>query len=333
MVFHPAIFALLVGSVLISGMLCFSCYHGLRVLKSWNIKSGSELQLNLERRTYLISTLIAYAFAFQLISLFLFIFTADHLHTLFVGAMCAAGSLNVNDYGYPTVILKMVNFLLAGLWLILNFTDNRAYDYPLIKKKYLLLLLITPGIVIEMIVQANYFINMEPDIITSCCGVLFSVNAEGVTSGIVALPVFPVSAAFYTVMAMSVGLGIHFYFNGRGAYLFSLASMIAFVTSTVALISYISLYIYELPTHHCPFDILQAEYHFVGYPLYAALLGSTVTGIGVGVIMPFKKIQSLVGVVPTVQKRLTLTSLILGAVFLGIVVYSVVFSNLTLPMF
>ena len=47
MVFHPAIYALLVGSVLISAMLCYSSYHGLRILKSWNITSGSELQLNL----------------------------------------------------------------------------------------------------------------------------------------------------------------------------------------------------------------------------------------------------------------------------------------------
>jgi hypothetical protein len=128
MVFHPAIFALLVGSVLISGMLCYSAYYGVRILQSWDIKSGSELQLSLERRTYLISTIVTYAFGFQLLSLFLFIFTADHLHTLFVGAMCAAGSLNVNQYGYATVILKMVNFLLCGVWLVLNVTDNRAHD-------------------------------------------------------------------------------------------------------------------------------------------------------------------------------------------------------------
>ena len=333
MVFHPAIYALLVGSVLICTMLCYSSYHGLRILKSWNIASGSELQLNLERRTYLISTLVSYAFTFQLISLFLFIFTADHLHTLFVGAMCAAGSLNVNDFGYPTIVLKVVNFLLAGIWLILNFTDNRAYDYPLIKKKYLLLLAITPGIVIEMIVQANYFIHMKPDIITSCCGVLFSANADGVTSGIVALPVLPVSAAFYGAVALTVFLGLHFYVKGRGAYLFSLANLGTFVVSMVALISYISLYIYELPTHHCPFDILQAEYHFVGYPLYASLLASTVTGIGVGVIMPFKKIQSLLPVVPAVQKGLALTSLVSGAIFMGIAICSVAFSNLTLDLF
>ena len=331
--FHPAIYALLVGSVLISGMLCYSAYHGLCILRNWNITSGSELQLILERKTYLISTLVTYGFAFQLISLFLFIFTADELSTLFVGAMCAAGSLNVNDFGYPTVILKTVNFLLAGLWLILNFTDNRAHDYPLIKKKYLMLLLITPAIVIEAIIQARYFFEMKPNTITSCCGTLFSVNAEGVTSGIVALPVLPVSAGFYATMALTAALGIYFYVKGRGAYLFSLANTMAFVISLVALISYISLYIYELPTHHCPFDILQANYNFVGYPIYASLLGSAVSGMGVGLITPFRKIKSLGRVIPSVQQRLTLTALILNSIFLSIVVCSIASSNLTLAFF
>jgi hypothetical protein len=330
MVFHPAIFALLVGSVLVSAMLCYSAYYGVRILRGWNIKSGSELQLGLERRTYLISTMVTYAFGFQLISLFLFVFTADHLHSLFVGAMCAAGSLNVNEYGYPTVILKMVNFLLCGVWSILNFIDNSAYDYPLIKKKYMALWMITPGILIEMVLQANYFLNMKPNIITSCCGVLFSANADAVTSGIVALPLFPVSTLFYTTMALSVGLGIFFYIRGQGAYLYSLANTVAFIVSIVALISYISLYIYELPTHHCPFDILQKEYNFVGYPLYMTLLGGTVAGLGVGVVMPFRKIKSLMEIVPTIQRRLTLTSLISYSLFMLIVAHSVIFSSLTL---
>ena len=39
---------------------------------------------------------MTYPFGFQLASLFLFIYTADHLHPLFVGAMCAAGTLYVN---------------------------------------------------------------------------------------------------------------------------------------------------------------------------------------------------------------------------------------------
>ena len=61
----------------------------------------------------------------------------------------------------------------------------------------------------------------------------------------------------------------------------------------MAILSFISPYFYELPTHHCPFCILQSEYGYIGYLLYGALFGSAVTGMGVGVLMPFRNIASL----------------------------------------
>jgi hypothetical protein len=330
MIFHPAILALLVGSLLISSMLLYSSYHGLRILKKWDIKSGSEIQLDLERRTYLISTLMSYALGFQLLSLFLFIYTADHLAPLFVGAMCAAGSLNVNEWGYPTIILKVVNFILAGLWIIVNFTDNRAHDYPLIRNKYLFLLVVTPFILTETAAQGLYFAGLEPDIITSCCGTLFTASAEGATGGIVALPLVPVEIAFYGSMALTFGLGLTFYWKEKAAYLFSLSSCVTFVMSIVAVISFISLYFYELPTHHCPYCILQREYGYVGYPLYLTFFGGAVFGLGVGAIMPFRNIESLKSVLPRVQRNLTVMSLASYGLFMLIVAYGILFSNLTL---
>ena len=51
------------------------------------------------------------------------------------------------------MVLKIVSFLLGGTWLVLNFADNRAFDYPLIKKKYFFLVIIAPFILAEMVVQ------------------------------------------------------------------------------------------------------------------------------------------------------------------------------------
>jgi len=330
MVLHPAIIALLVGSLLISCMLIYSSYYGLRIIRNWDIKSGSESQLGLEQRTYLISTLMSYALGFQLLSLFLFIYTADNLSTLFVGAMCAAGSLNANEWGYPTIVMKVLDFILAGLWIIVNFADNRAYDYPLIKKKYGLLLIITPFILAETAVQVLYFAGLEPDIITSCCGTLFTTGAEGATASIVALPRTPVEVAFYSSMILTFALGVAFYMKERAAYLFSISSLVTFFISIAALISFISLYFYELPTHHCPFCILQKEYGYVGYALYLTFLGGAVFGLGVGVTMPFRNIESLRAVLPRIQRQLTLISLGSYALFMAIVAYGILFSNLRL---
>lgn len=330
MILHPQIIAILLSSILISFIVLYSAYFGFLILRRWDINSGSELQLNLERRTYLISTILTYVFAFQLISLFLFIHTADNIHTLFVGAMCAAGTLNVNSYGYPTLILKIINFLLSGVWLILNYTDNRAYDYPLIKKKYLLLLIITPFILAETTVLGKYFSGLRADIITSCCGALFSPETRGITSEIASLPAIPMKTAFYVSMFLTFASGVYFYLKGKAGYIFSSISAVAFLVSIASIISFISLYFYELPTHHCPFCILQKEYGYVGYPLYIALLGGVISGIGVGVLAPFRDVKSLQSVIPLFQKRLTLSSLILFFIFNAIVTFKIAFSDFIL---
>lgn len=61
-----------------------------------------------------------------------------------------------------------------------------------------------------------------------------------------------------------------------------------FGVSLAAIISFISVYIYELPTHHCPFCIVMEEYGYIGYLLYLPLFGAAVTGMGIGVLLPFR---------------------------------------------
>lgn len=326
--------ALLVGSWLATFMLSYAACYAIAILRNWEIASGSELQLALERKTYLISTLVGYAFAFQLLSLFLLVFITDDLSRLFVGAMCAAGTLNVNTYGYPALILKMVNFLLAGTWLILNYVDNKAYDYPLIRVKYLLLLLITPVMLAETVILILYFLNLQPDIITSCCSTIFNAGVNGSegdmpegTAG-VSRPV-----VFFLLMAVTLALGLYVAFNrGRWSYLFAILSGVTGIASITTLISVFSLYFYELPTHHCPFCIMQGDYHGIGYPLYITLFGGTVTGIGTGVIAPFSEIKSLGGIVPNVQRRLALASVLCYTIFTVIVIVTMMTSNLIMEV-
>ncbi len=330
MIFHPAILSLCLSSISIAFLVLYSASCGIQIIRRWDIQSGSELQLALERKTYLISTFLSYACGFQLLSLFLFIFTADHLAPLFVGAMCAAGSLYANSYGYPVLVFKIMNFLVAGLWLLMNYADNRAYDYPLIKKKYGLLLILTPLILTEAILQANYFVRLRPNIITSCCGSLFSRGTGSIASDIAALPSIPMEIAFYATVVSTLVSGIYYYLSAKGGYLFSALSVSTFIVSILSLLSFISLYFYELPTHHCPFCILQKEYVYIGYPLYLSLLLGTILGLGVGVLMPFKDIKSLSDILPPLQKRMALLAVILFLAFAAIVTCRVVTSGFIL---
>ncbi len=330
MILNPAILALVAGSAATALMIAGASVFGLQIIRGWDLSSGSERQLRLEKKTYLISTVMAYAMGFQVISLFLFIHTADSLCTMFTGAMCAAGSLAVNGYGYPVFVLKIVNFLFAGLWLIINHADNRAHDYPLIRKKYALLLFIAPFILTEAVLQAVYFFSLEADVITSCCGSLFSAEGKGAVQSAMSIPVGPVRTAFFASIAGVIATGIYAYLRGRGVYLFSAVSLAAFIISSAAVVLLISLYIYELPTHHCPFCILKREYHYIGYLLYATLLTGAVAGMGAGMLQPFRHIGSLAGVVPLLQRRLIAVTLVMYVLFAAVSVYKMVFTTFTL---
>ena len=330
MILHPAVLALLLIALLVAGMGMYAGYYGVRILGRWDPASGSEDQLELERRTYLISTLMSYILSFELMSLFLFIYTADDLHTLFTGAMCAAGTLAVNSFGYPSLLLKIFNFLLAGVWLIVNHTDNRGYDYPLIRVKYELLNLIVPLLVLESVLLFAYFAGVKPDIITSCCGSLFSHESKSFSGDLASLPHLPMQIAFFTGMAITAISGVLFYVRGRAGYIFSIAAAVSFLISVTSVVSFICLYFYELPSHHCPFCLLQKEYGFVGYMLYATLFSGAVAGIGVGALMPFRKTGSLVGIIPVVQRRLALVTLVCYLLFTLIVVWKMIFSALKL---
>ncbi len=333
MILHPGIMALILVSLLISGMVLYAAFFGIQIIRQWDMNSGSEYQLMLERRTYLISTLLSYVLVFQISSLFLYIYTADNLHGQFVGAMCAAGTLYVNPYGYPTFLLKILNCILAGLWLILNYTDNQAYDYPLIKKKQVMLLILAPLIVTESVLQTLYFSGLKGDVITSCCGSLFSTDRNSVSSDLAAVPVQWAMAGFYGCLVLIFFSGMVYWTKGKLGRLFSWISGISFLVFSICFISFISLYFYELPTHHCPFCVLQREYGYVGYLIYATLLTGVVSGLGVGLLMPFKRIKSLSHNLPLIQKKLTLVCLISYLLFAALSIGRMVSTDFTLGIF
>ena len=170
---------------------------------------------------------------------------------------------------------------------------------------------------------------MKADVITSCCGSLFSSErVEGLGSEIAALSPKTMLWAFYASVAMTIITGIHFYLRQRGGYLFSALAIITFLISITAIISVISLYIYEMPTHHCPFCILQKEYHYVGYLLYLALFGALVSGGGVAALISFRTIESLRAVIPALVRKLALASIVLYSVFTATVTYRIAVSHL-----
>ena len=94
---------------------------------------------------------------------------------------------------------------------------------------------------------------------------------------------------------------------GRGrvsAYTLGAASPVGFAATIAGILSFVSLYIYEHPNHHCPFCILKPEYGYQGYWLYVPLFGATAAGLAAGAIQPFACIASLREIVPGFSRNL-----------------------------
>lgn len=319
MIQQPAVMALLAAALLLTAMSLYAAYYGLEIMRNWDMGSGSERQLALERRTYLISTLAGYTFFFQILSFFLLIYTADALHNLFTGAMCAAGSLGANRFGYPLLTLKLINVILGGVWLAFNYLDNRGYDYPLIRWKYGLLLPLALLLSVETLLQFSYFVNLKADMITSCCGALFSPERHGLGGEIAALPPETARLLFAVSFGGYLASGLFAFFRGRGWYLFAAGATLQLLLSIGALISCFALYFYELPAHHCPFCILQQEYGYIGYLLYGCLLGGAVAGIAAGMAQRCRGASSLAGIIPRFQRKAAVASMACNSLFTCIV--------------
>lgn len=332
MILHPGILALLLGSAIALLMVGQACRLALEVMAHWDPSCADERQLRLERKTALVSTLVNYALGFQIVAGLLFLFTLEDLHSLFVGAMCATGTLNANEIGWAVLLLKMVLFFAAALWVHFNRLDLRTEDTPLVRTKYQALLLLAPLLALDLYLQVRYFSGLNPEVITSCCGSLFSLGNTGVASDLAGQPPGPTMVLFFSGAALFAGLLLVClrFATAVGRYLLFVVSLSFFLLALVSVVSFISLYVYQMPTHHCPFDMLQHHYHFIGYPLYISLFTAVFFGLLPGLSLPLARFASLAAVTDRCESRWLWTSLIALTVFIAFVLWPILFGPLIL---
>lgn len=292
MIFQPAIIALLLAAALCMTMMLAATPFAVQLIRHWDLRSGSERQLRLERLTYLFSMLMMLVCVLQVLSTLLFVFNAERMSVMFVGAMCAVGTLNANAYGFPALYAQLLLFFAATSWLALNRVDNSARNYPLIRAKYAFMLALLPLAALVLYLQFNFFVRLEPDVITSCCGSMFSEDADTIASELSALPPRQAMLMFYLGLASAIALAA---WQGWGkpartrwrATAVGVSSGLAFAAALTGLLAFVALYIYEHPHHHCPFCILKAEYHYRGYLLYIPLFAAAAAGLGAALVAQF----------------------------------------------
>jgi hypothetical protein len=325
MIWHPASLALLVASGAALALMLLALPVALRVLRFWDGESSSERQFALERATVLLSTLAALAVGVNVASLFLFIATAEAFSHTLAGAMCATGTLNASPAGWAVLATKGAVLVAGSVWLALNSVDNASPASPLIRLKYGALVALLPLFALDFVLLASFLSGLKPDIVTSCCGSLFSSAAGRPQSVLAALPPKPVMRAFAAAAAGIWALGLLCAARGTrllyGLYAAAAAAHLAF--GLVAVISFIAPHVYRLPTHHCPFDLFQRAYGFVGYPLLGSLAATAVCGLLPGLFLPLQRHPSLEAQLRARMRRWVRLSLVYLAVFDGVTYWHV----------
>ncbi len=270
----PEVLAILLIDAIFFIFALIAFFLSIRIVLKWDINKTTPLQYSLEKQSYLISTIIKYILFLKIPLFIFFIFTLDKLSNVIPGAMCAAGVVNATPYGFPLLILKIINIYLFGLWLILHRFDTNSPDYPFTKIKFLFFILIFFTLSGEIVLEFLMFKGIDPAKIVSCCGTLFSAAKTSGISSLMSLPHAPVVSAFYISFFLIV-----IFYKLKNDILFGIANLWFLIISIFSLILFFSTYIYELPTHHCPFCLLQKDYYYIGYFLYIFLFSGTFWGV------------------------------------------------------
>ena len=289
MILNSWALALLICSAAAAFLLGGALRTAVKVLLYWDPEQDTARQISLENETWLAALLVRYGLVLQIISLLLLLLAADNFSHILVGAMCAAGAFIANDYGLPALLVKLFGVFFYAFWLVLHHLDIRSEFLPMTRIKFTYLLLLAPLLCADISLLVLYVINLRPDIITSCCGVIFAPSGSDGHNLIGPMPVLQVMSLFYGLAGLLLVLATFLLYHTSenrppNSQLFAnagfgVACLVFFILSLLVVTAVISPYIYALPSHRCPFDILSGEYFGIGYPLYLSLMLATFAGM------------------------------------------------------
>ncbi len=316
--------ALLVSNGAALFMGCGVLPTAIRVLRFWDGTADTTYQIQLEKQTWLSALLVQYLLFIQIISLLLLILAADNFSETLVGAMCATGAFLAGDYGLVALYLKIAGVFLYGFWIVLHRLDLCSEYSPLVRFKYFYFLAVFPFLAVDSYCLFIYLLQLEPEIITSCCGVIFSGPSEDGRNLLGPMRGNSLLYCFYGGAGLVV-LGTLFTLrlpnsSSTLGVVLGLAWLLFFLIALLAITLYFSSYIYAMPSHRCPFDILQREYNSIGYPIYISLFTAVFCGASAGLVTPLRNRKGLKKAVEQYQRVSRWLSLVMILIF-GIIVH------------
>ncbi len=279
MILSPEILTILILNMIFAVFAIIAFILSVQIVLKWDINATTKTQYSLEKYSYLSATIIKYIFAVKVPLFLFFIFTLDKISHVLTGAMCGAGVVDATDYGNYLFILKVINLYIFAYWIMLHSEDVKHETQPYAKKKFLFFIVAFFFFISELILEGVMFSAIDLEEMVSCCGTIYSSSSTSYISKIFAVDTATLLGIFYGTFLL-----MFTFYILRLKYLFSIANIFFIIISTITLITFFGTYIYELPSHHCPFCFLQSDYYYVGYLIYALLFTGTFYGLATGFI-------------------------------------------------
>ncbi|CZE47964.1 hypothetical protein [Campylobacter geochelonis] len=267
----PFIITLLIveGVVIFFGTIAF--FFSFIIAKKYDENISTSYQYELSKQGYLVSTIISFILMVKIPLFLFFVWTMDSISSLVPGAMCAVGIVDATPEGIYMLVLKIFNLFLLSGWLLVNHEDGKTINSKFLKTKFKLFIPIYILLLAEFILEFSHFSGIRVDTAVLCCSDIFAASSID-------------KVAFWHTNGFILGLFYAFFIlNFIWAYfkvdiLLGMFSLSFMLISIYAIIRFFSPYIYELPTHKCPFCMLQADYGYVGYLIYALIFIGTIPG-------------------------------------------------------
>ena len=153
------------------------------------------------------------------------------------------------------------------MWISIDIEDQKGDNFPYFKKKFYFFIFLFLVIFFSWILEVNFFMNLNLQEPVLCCSNLYRYKMDYFLFG---SDIHRIIILFYCTY---LGIIISTYLRKRIMLLF--LSIFFLYLSYISIVYFFSAYIYELPTHQCPYCILSKEYNFIGYFIYASLILAT----------------------------------------------------------
>jgi len=256
-------------SITVFMILLVAFINTLYILKNYKQDRTTQLQYKLEKLSYLITTIVYISLIIKIIVLPYFTVTLEKLSTMISGAMCGAGVISANIYGEPLILLKLSLVILMMLWLTLNRYDLQSKGFIYFKLKMIFFLVIFFLLSIEIVLEYLFFTNLSTQNPVSCCSTLY--NSTQYNNQLpFNISILELVISFYTLYILIM---LSSYVKQR--YLVAFLSPVYAYVSYLSIVYFFSSYIYELPSHRCPYCLLQSDYYFIGYAIYFSMIIAT----------------------------------------------------------